>query len=429
MNSGIVVVFRKRPTGSTMALNIFGQPGFGWRWVAVVSLFAVGLLGFSAGVTLTERPDVQTEGWLVRAYYVLGLFVVGGLDVGTPTGGPLWARGMLWIAYFGAPLLTASAVIEAAVRLLNPQGWRFRNLENHLVIYGSGQLTESYLRMLRRHAPNAKVVVVDDPFDPSRQRELEEKYGVITLTGNLTMGFLLKRLNLSQARRVLILGGDDFRALEAATRVLEVAPQLKFKVIIHCDNLRFMRSLYNTALYRHCVIFNTYNLAALSFVRNRLSDHFKRSPDRDVVVLAGFGRFGQSVLEQLNKITEEIEHVILIDQDANRRILVVEEQQRLSQGYRRSVLHGDISNPTVWRSMVETVDLTEGQPTVILGTGVERDNLRTSLWIKSKFPNAFVFVRTNEVSQFAAQVAQERDLTSFIIDQLVEEAIPARWTR
>lgn len=197
MNSGIVVVFRKRPTGSTMALNIFGQPGFGWRWVAVVSLFAVGLLGFSAGVTLTERPDVQTEGWLVRAYYVLGLFVVGGLDVGTPTGGPLWARGMLWIAYFGAPLLTASAVIEAAVRLLNPQGWRFRNLENHLVIYGSGQLTESYLRMLRRHAPNAKVVVVDDPFDPSRQRELEEKYGVITLTGNLTMGFLLKRLNLS----------------------------------------------------------------------------------------------------------------------------------------------------------------------------------------------------------------------------------------
>jgi Trk K+ transport system NAD-binding subunit len=413
-----------------MALETLTNKSLGWRWIAVALLFALGLASFSAGVTLSERPFTENDGIAVQIYYILGLFVVGGLDLGIPTGGPIWARALLWITYFGAPLITASAVIEAVIRVINPQQWLLRNLNNHVVIFGSGDLTLSYLRILRNHSANARVIVVDNYFTSIREQELQQRYGVITVVGDLTLGFSLKKLNLPQARRVLLLGDDDYQAFEAATRVLEAAPNLKFKVIVHCQNLRFMRSLLRTSLGRHCVIFNTYNLAALGFVRTNLIEHFRRTHNRDNVVIAGFGRFGQSVLEQLEKTSgRELSHVALIDQDAERRIQVVEEQHKLGKDYQRSIFRGDISHPEVWRNVSRTIDLSLENTVVILGTGNERDNLRTALWIKQQYSNALVYTRSNNISKFAMSVADEKELHAFSINQLVEDMIPTRWTR
>ena len=164
---------------------------FGWRWIAVGLIFALGLTAFANGVALTARPEVTSAPVPERVYYILGLFVVGGLDLGTPVGGPVWAQAILWIAFFGAPLLTASAVVEAVLRVLNPQQWLLRNLHDHVVIFGSGELTISYLRMLRRQNRNCRVVVVDTEFDSIREQELQQKYGVATVLGDLTLGFFI----------------------------------------------------------------------------------------------------------------------------------------------------------------------------------------------------------------------------------------------
>ena len=74
-----------------------------WRWLLALTLFTCAMLGLSSGVGLTERPDVVEGSLLAKAYYSLGLFVVGGLDIGLPTGGPQLGRVLLWIAYFGSP--------------------------------------------------------------------------------------------------------------------------------------------------------------------------------------------------------------------------------------------------------------------------------------------------------------------------------------
>lgn len=403
---------------------------FGWRWIAVGLIFALGLTAFANGVALTARPDVTSAPVIERVYYILGLFVVGGLDLGTPIGGPVWAQAILWIAFFGAPLLTASAVVEAVLRVLNPQQWLLRNLHDHVVIFGSGELTISYLRMLRRQNRNCRVVVVDTEFDSIREQELQQKYGVATVLGDLTLGFLRNQLRLKHAKRVLLLGENDFQAFEAATRVLESAPNLKFRVVIHCQNLRFMRTLLQTSLGRHCVIFNRYNMAGMAFVRRNLKEHFARTEGLDNVIIAGFGRFGQSVVEQL-RLTQgnELAHVVIIDQDAERRMMVVEEQQQLPSNYERSVMRGDVANPEVWRRVAAKVDLEQPNTVFILGTGSGRDNLRTALWLKQKYPNAHVFARSNGQSRFAISVADEKDITAFSINGLLEEMIPVRWTR
>ena len=141
-----------------------------------------------------------------------------------------------------------------------------------------------------------------------------------------------------------------------------------------------MRTLLQTSLGRHCVIFNRYNTAGMAFVRCSLSPQFARTEGLNNVVFPGFGRFGQSAVEQLRRIQQqELAQVVIIDQDAERRMLVVEEQQQLQSNYERSILRGDVSNPGVWRRVASEVDLENDNTVFILVTGSGRNNLRAAL--------------------------------------------------
>jgi len=399
-----------------------------WRPWAAACLFVFGFVGLEAGVGLTERPDISDEGWIAKAYYSIGLFVLGGLEIGVPNSGPRWAQALLWFAYFGAPLLAASTLFEAILKVLMPDRWRLRRLRNHTVVFGSQKLTLSYLRMLKANNSRAKVVVVDSQFDPVREQELRLKFGAQTVVGDLTHRYLLRQLMLKKTHRVLLFGDNDFQSFEAATRILEIEPELAGRVVLHCHNLRFMRSLEHSAIAANCDIFNEYHLAAKGLVRGDLVNHFAGTEGRDTVVMAGFGRFGQSVLEELHAIAEaEIKQVAVIDKDADRRVLVVDEQEQIQSSYPRDVFQGDISHPQVWRTLTDQIELSLAAPTVMLGTGAEQDNLRTALWIKNKYPNAFVLARTNDKSRFAESVGGEHGIRNISIRQLVEENIPEAW--
>ena len=411
-----------------LAQEQLGRSRGDWRWGAALGLFFLAFFGFLSGVSLTERPSVVDAGLLTRAYYSLGLFVVGGLDIGTPTGGPPIGRAMLWVAYFGAPVLTASAVIEAVASIVSPRPWRLRRIRNHVVVVGTGALTDSYLRVLRRRAPHAPVVVVDERIEPIRRQELRQTFGVTVVTGDITHDFLIRALRLHRARRVVLLGESDFQSYEAASRMLAEFPRLRSRIVLRCHNLRFMRALQETAIARQCITFNSYHLAAAGLVRDRLIDHFRRTELPDVVVIAGFGRFGQTVLEELQAHAgREISTVAVIDSDATRRLLVAEEQRRIDGSYRREIFEGNISHPEVWRNLETGVDLSTGWPTVILGTGNIEENLRAALWIKRKHPNALVFSRTADISKLALEVGAEHGINYFSIRQLVEEHIPGDW--
>ena len=411
-----------------LAQEQFGRSRGDWRWGAALGLFLFAFCGFLLGVSLTERPSVVDAGILTKAYYSLGLFVVGGLDIGTPTGGPLIGRVMLWVAYFGAPVLTASAVIEAVARIISPRPWQLRRIRNHVVVVGTVPLLDNYLRALRRRATRTPVVVVDEHIEPVRRQELEQTFNVTVVTGDITHDFLIRALRLHRARRVVLLGKNDFQSYEAASRMLAQYPRLQSRIVLRCHNLRFMRALQETAIARQCITFNSYQLAASGLVRDRLIDHFRRTDLPDVVVIAGFGRFGQTVLEEMqDHARREISTLALIDIDATRRVLVAEEQRRIDGSYRKEIFEGDISHPEVWRKLEASVDLATGSLTVILGTGNIEENLRAALWIKRKYPDALVFSRTTDISKLALEVGVEHGINYFSIRQLVEDHIPGDW--
>lgn len=246
--------------------------------------------------------------------------------------------------------------------------------------------------------------------------------------GDITHDFLLRALRLDRARRVALLGDDNFRAFEAASRILAMHPNLGERMVLHCNRIRFLRAMADTQVAQRCETFNNYYLAAAGFVRETLLAHFEETSEKDVVVLAGFGRFGQSILEELHETApHEMATVAIIDIDADRRVQVVDEQARIGVYARRVVLDGDVAHPRVWRSLHDEVNLDEGRPTIILGTGRPDENLRVAIWLRGLHPNARIFVRTNDISTFARELGSEHDIETLSITELVERHLPESW--
>ena len=72
---------------------------------------------------------------------------------------------------------------------MSPQRWRLRRLRNHIVIVGSGDMTLSYLRVLRSQEGDVRVVVVDQNIDRVRELELTETFDVTVVVGDITQEF------------------------------------------------------------------------------------------------------------------------------------------------------------------------------------------------------------------------------------------------
>ena len=400
----------------------------GWRSVAAAFVFFCALFALVSGVGLSERPGVPDEPLLVKAYYALGLFVMGGLDVGMPEGGPDYARYLLWFAYIGSPFIAASALIEALFKALAPEHWQLRSIRNHIIIVGTGELTVSYLRVLRRQHPKVPIVIIDNHIDVVRAEELRQLFNVMILIGDITHDFFLDKLRVRQAVKILMMGDDNFQSYEAAHKIIQIAPSVASKVILHCNNLRFMRAMAGSRVAHLCHSFNSYHLAAAGLVRSHLLEHFKHTVPRDLVIIAGFGRFGQTILEELHKnALDEIEKVAVIDLDASRRMMVTDEQLDFKNQYERLVLEGDIAHPKVWKQLKQAIDLNACAPVIILGTGAEEENLRTAIWLRHKYPEALIIARTNQESKFAREVGREHGITSFSMTELIEGNIPQDW--
>ncbi len=397
-----------------------------WRLALPAAAFVFGLIGFASGVGVTERPEVVDGGLLSKIYYALGLFIFGGMDLGTPVGGPAVARTFLWTAYFLAPAITASAVIEATLRLIAPEHRWMRRIRGHVVVAGAGRLTALYLSRLRASVGDVAIVVVTPP--DQRPIELPRHLRIRSVTGDIRSEALLERLHIERARRVLLLTDDDFTNLDAAQKILSRAPKLAPDVVVHVADLRFLRSMAGTRLAQRCTTFNGHQIAASHLVQAHILRHFQRTDPNDLVILAGFGRFGETILSELQtRAAGSFDRVIIIDVEAERRAMVFDEQIGFTSDYQRTILPGDLRDPTLWHGLASEIDKVAGEPVFVLGSGVDRTNLRTAMWLAGKYPRALVVARSEARWTFAEEVSREAGIATFSVAELVADSMPQAW--
>lgn len=401
-----------------------------WRWMALAFVFLCGLCAFVLGVDVSDRAGVPTAAFLTQAYYTVGLFVLGGLDLGVPRGGPPAARAMLWFAYFAAPTITASAVVEGVLRAIRPRNWALRRMSGHIVIAGCGKVTMQYLARLREEHPNKPVIVVETRANRPNLDEVREAYDVSMVIGDINSDLLLSSLRLEHADRVLLLTGDDFANLDSAARILQLAPNLGQRIVVHVSDLHFMRLVHDTHVADEVTIFNTHQIAAEHLVSTQLLSHFQQTKPLDTVVIAGFGRFGQTVLDQLQRrAAAKFDTVVLIDVDCSKRAAMFDEQVGFTSGYTHECVDGDLRDPEIWRRLEATYDFAASEPAFVIGCGEDSTNLHTALWLKSKYPKAFVIARSFRASPFALDVSKKGNFAVFSVADLVAQSIPDVWLK
>jgi|Marorgknorr_s2lv_3_1036020.scaffolds.fasta_scaffold00479_7 Trk K+ transport system NAD-binding subunit len=398
-----------------------------WRWLLAIVFLACGFAGFLSGVGTTER-DLSSANAFTLLYYSLGLFILGGLDLGVPVGGPWWGQTLTWIAYFGAPLLTTSALVEwVQVLVANPSRW-LRKLKGHTIIIGVNDLSRSVMDKIVQLDDKAQLIVVDRDIRKTVRQELEDRYGARCLAGEFTDDYFLNRLRIMHAKNVFLSGESDFDNFETASKLIELRPELGPRIVLHCNRLRYLREMGHSDVVKLTHAFNSYQLAAQHLVQSVMLDHFKSTPRLDTVVLAGFGRFGQTVLEELQQIGEsEIDCIAIIDIDAHRRVLVAEEQVETPSGIEKHVFQGEIGHPEVWRQLEQKIDLGIGVPLVIMATGQDEENLRTGIWLSKRHPNIKVMIRSQRESHFAQSVSQSAGIHAFSLQQIIQNSLPDHW--
>lgn len=392
----------------------------------LVAVFLAGFAGFASGVGVSER-DLAEVGLFAKAYYALGLFVIGGLDLGTPQGGPAIGRVLVWSAYFLAPLITASALIETALRILNPLALRAR-LHDHVIVGGGGRLARLYVKRLRELDPEVAIVVVERNPNRAGIGELQAVYKSLVIIGDIASDGVFEAVGADRARRVMLMTGDDFANLDAAARLVGKTPRLRGRVVAHVSDLGFMRAVPRSSAGTSYETFNSLEYAAVDLVRERLLVHFEDTVHTDLVILAGFGRFGQTVLDQLQ--THAHEHfgkVVLIDTQARLVAREFAESPGFRAGHELRVIEGHLRNLEVWQQVDEIVRADVGPPTVVIGTGDDGLNLQVALDLIRRYPGAHVTVRSFGHSPFAAEVAAQTGVSPFQLAELISNRMPPAW--
>ncbi len=378
---------------------------FRWRGLLLALVFLIGLAGFLGGAEVSDR--LLADGVLSRVYYSIGLFVLGGLDLGVPSGGPVWAMTLLWIAYFAAPTITASALVEGAWRILRPRAVMSR-LKNHVIVGGCGRLAMLYLKRMHELDASRSVIMVDNRVDNPNAQIAAERYGAHVILGDLSSDILLEALRLDLASQVMLLTGEDYVNLDAASRITQRAPHLAAEISVHVSDLRLLRTLESSQILSQATKFNSYRSAATHLVHDVLMPHFKETPAADAVVLAGFGRFGQTVLDELQtRAHGHFDRVLLFDADVEMLSLVFEDQIGFSDGYQVEVYDGDLRHPKDWHPLKESLRQAPSEPVIVIGSGTDSLNIRTALWLSRKFPDAKIIARCFQSSEFTRQLAKE----------------------
>jgi Trk K+ transport system NAD-binding subunit len=396
-----------------------------WRAALLALVFVAGFAGFAMGGVVAQRPTIADDPITAKLYYTLGLFVLAGIDLGMPCGGPAIARALLWFALFAAPAVTAGALTEGVLRVLRADVWALRNLRSHVVLAGCGKLSMLYLTRLREKRPHVRVVIVEKRAD-HENIALARARGARVVVGDITEDTILESVRVDRAARVLLLTGDDFANLDAATKILAMAPSVGSKVVVHVGDLRFAKALESSRVATECVLFNSHQVAASHLVESVLVPHFAKTPGCDALVLGGFGRFGQTVLDELQRRKEHcVRTVVIIDAHATRAFA---EFGQLCSGEakgERVVIDGDITDPRVLERAQHACATHE--PAFILGSNDDGANVRTAVSLARAWPEALVVARGFGTSTFAREIARDRRFTILGVGELLADSIPDRW--
>ena len=388
------------------------------------------LSAFSSGVGTTGIPDMDTEslaGWL---YYTGGLFVFGGLDLGTPVGGPPAARGALWIAYFLAPAVTTSVIVEDMLMMVRPELIARRRLRQHVILIGSSNEAQAYADAIHSIDPDRLIVRLDHRAKQApHYSEGLLKRSLRHLQGDVRLPETLDIAGLETAYRVIFFTDDDLVNLESAWSTLARRPELP--VAAHVTDLALLRPVNRlTRNQRHKaeskpvpLVFSTFRIGALHLYEQYLHPYFESTGYRDVVVIAGFGHYSQTILELLCAMAaDELDHIVVVDSAAARLLRQLRSDVDTGQ-VNITTVDGELDDPGTWSQVKEQLASQTITPLFLLNSADEGLNFKAAMLLRNQAAASKIFVSCFHHSEFAKSLSVELAVEIVATEELLSEAL------
>ncbi|MFT7521216.1 MAG: Trk K+ transport system NAD-binding subunit [Kiritimatiellia bacterium] len=398
--------------------------------IQVCGVLAVPVLSISAfisGVATTGVPDMPTASVTTWVYSSFGLFVFGGLDLGFPTGGPTLGRVALWAAFFLAPAITTSAVIDAVLQGLRPDWLTRRTLQNHVVIVGAGQVGITYLQAIHVVQQGQRVLLVDGGGLPTG-----DDIGLTNVTvlrADLNASRLLDDVGLHRASMLILTGDDDLVNLQTAWAAKRRHPQLP--VAVQVANLALLRPvsrLIHTQAKKNPdasqpLVFNAHRIGALQLYERVLQEHFDETGYKDVLVIAGFGRFGQTILELMRVLAaDELQRVVIVEPNAAANLRKFAADVPVSD-LDLATVDGDLEDPGTWTQVEEVLSDIDSPPVFLILSNKELVNLQVAMLLRRRAKEPRIFARCVRRTDFAVSLADQLEFELVFMEDVLREAL------
>ncbi|HWO10991.1 MAG TPA: hypothetical protein VNN80_15960, partial [Polyangiaceae bacterium] len=206
-------------------------------------------------------------------------------------------------------------------------------------------------------------------------------------------------------------------------------------VVAHCSDLALERSLADAwgDTRERIVVFNSHRTAAQQLYYRYLHDRFFGTAGKDTVILAGFGRFGQTLLEFLaQRSTDEVERILIAAPAANLGLrkfhIHIHVQATCISAIR--AFDSELTDPRTWDLLEEEFGgVDDAALSVIVGSDDESANVQSAILARRRWPDSHIFVRCQNESSFADELAKRHRFILLSVDELVLEALYAAQTK
>ena len=387
-----------------------------YRLLPTLLVFILALIAFNHGVYLEGKLNICTDTIFVQIYYTIGLFLLAGIDFGMPLGGTEFYRILLYIAYFLAPLITVFTVIEAVVRSINPTIFK-KSFKNHIVIVGAGKLAIAEMNFYKSGTYNK-----DCPFENMNWKEIADKWDDIPIIlvekdannnnleyfreyknikiiiGDITHSSILCQLNIKDAIAFWIFTNKDIINVNFALRLKTEYGILAKNILVRLEDDEIRQNIYRKELkygveeFRyisvHKILSNVFLFRYIESILN-----FK------TVVIYGFGRFGQNILEIIIRNNSLLEQLVIVDPEAKMKFHNWLYRKKLQNPAYTTQLKTTTYNTKQEDSQILNIikeqSLEESKIGFIMCANLSNNqNIKTAINIAESFKKSMVFLRS-----------------------------------
>ncbi len=412
-----------------------------WKY----SLFV--LLVGTAGLSFLQTGMVSEAGiarYFEAFYYSLSLFIIGGLDIGLPSGGSTTTLTLLWICYFLAPLVTLSVVYQVIQeKVLSRFAPRFKN---HSVVCGLGRNGKLIYDLIKEHeSKNHRIVVIEKDENNPRSVYLRKSRTTWWLKDDFTLLPVLRRASVHKAKRVYITTNLDLTNLNALVMIQGMQDRRKdLKTYFHLGNLSlhdiWQQSFLKDPIYAGVKIFNGYQVVTRRLYRRWALERKYLDSGGNILIILGYGQFGQMLFNHLanDKDRQTHDDIVVVTRrlniDLKKRKFQWAQEHAAMGCFIHNPIEGDVHTSDMWEILARVIRDSKKNAILFLCRDNDMENLELAVNMKLGGPDelrrATIFCRLyshtareiNNILEKSITPEQSRDIVIFPMQEELKEA-------